>query len=185
ALTGLTPVRRHRSAAGLAAVGVWGRRPTAAPAEAAAGRAEKPVWRMEDGFFRSLAPGAAERSISYVLDRTGIYYDAAQPSDLEAMIRARAQDPAGAARDAAPALAALRAGLSKYNLFDAAPAFDGWPADPAEVQLLVDQTAGDASVAGAGASAAAFRDMLVAAAEAQPGGAIARKTQPETQTGDR
>jgi len=186
-LTGLTPVRRFRSARGLAAVCGWGLKPTAARARAAARAAGVPYWSAEDGFLRSLRPGDAEPPLSLVLDRTGIYYDAARPSDLEAMIRARAADPAAAARDAAPALHALRSlGLTKYALFDAPPeALDPLHSDPARNVLIVDQTAGDASLAGAGATPDSFAAMLAHAAEAHPEARLILKTHPETRAGRR
>ncbi|MEM6441895.1 MAG: capsular polysaccharide biosynthesis protein, partial [Pseudomonadota bacterium] len=117
-MTGLAPVRRRLSAAGLSAVGGWGRRPSTQAPRAAGARAGLPFIAFEDGFFRSMDPGAPEAPASYVLDRTGIYYDASGPSDLEAQVRARAAAPAAAAAAAAPALHAMRAlGLSKYNRF--------------------------------------------------------------------
>ncbi|WP_052283165.1 capsular polysaccharide biosynthesis protein [Kluyvera genomosp. 1] len=43
-----------------------------------------PVWRMEDGFLRSSGLGSdLLPPLSLVLDKTGIYYDASRPSDLE------------------------------------------------------------------------------------------------------
>lgn len=187
AMTGLTPVRRRWSARGLAAVAGWGRKPPALRARAAAARAGAPFWTLEDGFLRSVAPGPAEAPASYVLDRQGIYFDADAPSDLEALIRARAADPAGAEAAAAPALHALQAlGLSKYNRFDADPAgFAPLHPDPARNVLLVDQTRGDASVAGAGAGPETFAAMLAHAARTHPEAVLLLKTHPETLTGRR
>jgi capsular polysaccharide export protein len=43
-----------------------------------------PVFRMEDGFVRSSALGASHSTpYSLVLDRTGLYYNCQEPSDLE------------------------------------------------------------------------------------------------------
>lgn len=45
------------------------------------------IWCMEDGFIRSNGLGATlVEPLSVVLDRTGIYYDATQPSDLEYLL---------------------------------------------------------------------------------------------------
>nr|WP_067295834.1 capsular polysaccharide biosynthesis protein [Marinobacterium profundum] len=46
------------------------------------------LWRMEDGFVRSVGLGAdLVRPLSLVLDSRGIYYDASAPSDLEALLQ--------------------------------------------------------------------------------------------------
>jgi capsule polysaccharide export protein KpsC/LpsZ len=190
-LTGLTPTRRHLSARGLQAVAGWGHKPTAAHARACARAAGLPYIAIEDGFFRSRRPGDAERSASHVCDAEGVYYDAAGPSALERLTRARLADPAAAAAAAAPALEAMRLrGLSKYTEAEAGPeAFRELDAISARtggrLALVIDQTAGDAAVAGAGADAARFRAMLAAAAAENPNSALAIKTHPETRAGRR
>lgn len=186
-ISGGAPVRRILRGDGLDAVAGWGFKPSARRARAVAAARGLPYLAMEDGFLRSRAPGAAEPSLSYVLDRTGIYYDGRGPSDLEALIRARRRDPARAARDAAPAIFAIRElGVSKYNLFDGAErerfrraaGIDG-------AVLVVDQTLEDAAVDGAGVGRAGFRAMLAAAAAENPGSRILLKMHPETQIGRR
>ncbi|ERL52359.1 capsular polysaccharide biosynthesis protein [Halomonas huangheensis] len=48
----------------------------------------EPLWRMEDGFLRSVGLGIdLERPLSLVLDRRGIYYDPSTPSDLEHILQ--------------------------------------------------------------------------------------------------
>jgi capsular polysaccharide export protein len=48
-----------------------------------------PLWRMEDGFIRSSGLGSDLLApLSLVLDKTGIYYDASRPSDLENLLNA-------------------------------------------------------------------------------------------------
>ncbi|RLB54298.1 MAG: capsular polysaccharide biosynthesis protein, partial [Deltaproteobacteria bacterium] len=47
-----------------------------------------PVWRMEDGFLRSVRLGSELTPPgSLVLDRRGLYYDPAVPSDLETLLQ--------------------------------------------------------------------------------------------------
>ena len=47
----------------------------------------QPLWRMEDGFLRSVGLGIdLERPLSLVLDSRGIYYDPSTPSDLEHLL---------------------------------------------------------------------------------------------------
>lgn len=186
-VTGGRPVRRVLSTRGLDATAGWGFKPTAARARAAARRAGIPYIAVEDGFLRSRAPGSGEPSSSYVVDRMGVYYDAGGPSDLEAAVLARARDPRGAERDAAPAFEAVRdRQLSKYNLFD--------PEDRRLARrlaeggghvLALDQVADDASVSGAGCGRPAFAAMLTAAAAENPDSRILVKTHPETLAGRR
>lgn len=46
------------------------------------------LWRMEDGFVRSVGLGAdLVRPLSLVFDSRGIYYDATAPSDLEVLLQ--------------------------------------------------------------------------------------------------
>lgn len=184
ALTGMRPIRRRWSAEGLQAVCGWGRKPTAAAARAAAERVGIPYIALEDGFVRSRLPGPAERSISYVVDPVGVYYDASAPSALEAMVLARSADPAVADREAAEALEALRRhGLSKYNMFD--DEADLAAVAPEGATLVIDQTFDDAAVIGAGAQAGTFMRMLIAAAEENPDAPVLIKTHPETVMGRR
>ena len=42
----------------------------------------KPYIAFEDGFLRSIRPGTGARPLSFILDRSGIYYDAREPCDL-------------------------------------------------------------------------------------------------------
>jgi len=187
ALTALTPVRRWVSPLGLKALAGWGHKPTAARARGLAQLTGLPYLAIEDGFFRSVAPGDAELSISHVCDAEGIYYDASGPSALERLTRARAADPAAAARAAAPALEAIKVRrLSKYNLF-ALNRSALIPLDRAQggAVLVVDQTQGDAAVTGAGAARDSFRAMLIAATVENPDALIVLKTHPETHAGRR
>ena len=46
-----------------------------------------PLWRMEDGFIRSVGLGVdLIRPLSLVIDSRGIYYDSSGPSDLETLL---------------------------------------------------------------------------------------------------
>ncbi|NGO91412.1 MAG: capsular polysaccharide biosynthesis protein, partial [Halomonas sp.] len=45
------------------------------------------IWRMEDGFIRSVGLGVdLSQPLSLVIDASGIYYDPNQPSDLERLL---------------------------------------------------------------------------------------------------
>lgn len=137
-------------------------------------RTGKPLLTLEDGFLRSIHPGGKFPVISLILDDIGIYYDASAPSRLERLITEGAGDIDRARRG----IARLRsARLSKYNH---AP---NMPAPPQDHVLVVDQTAGDASVTWGGASAASFARMLDAAKAEYPGTEIIVKAHPETASG--
>merc|ERR1711965_922401 len=68
------------------AIAVWGRRARPRLLLKAKQR-QLPVLRVEDGFLRSVGLGAdLIDPISWVVDRTGMYYDATAPSDLETLL---------------------------------------------------------------------------------------------------
>src|SRR6476659_4181549 len=115
AVTGLTPKLAMFGNRNCAAVAGWGHKPTARRARRFAARNGKPYIAFEDGFLRSIRPGAETRPMSLIMDRSGIYYDARGPSDLENMLASA--DFSGEEIETAEAImAALRRDrLSKYN----------------------------------------------------------------------
>ena len=169
------------------AIAGWGYRPTAARARRLAAKRGIPYWALEDGFLRSagLGPDGAP-PLSLIADDSGIYFDATKPSRLEAILNTPgplADDLLRQGRD----LVAFKNehALSKYN---AAPPFD--PALLPSTQgrprvLVVDQTAGDASIEYGLASAGSFRAMLDAASAENPGAQIVVKRHPATASGYR
>ncbi|GAA0787910.1 hypothetical protein [Roseibium denhamense] len=164
----------------------WGHKPTAARARQTARRRGVPYIAFEDGFLRSVQPGNTERPASLILDRTGIYYDASCPSDLEANISRRLA-MSGSERAGEEIVAYLRRErLSKYNtvrpeqaLFSGGEAVRGGGTRV----LVVDQTAGDASIPGALATDTDFADMLLAAVLENPQADIVVRIHPETLLG--
>lgn len=94
----------------------WSSKVSAAD-RARAAAAGVPLTLIEDGFLRSVGLGAGlARGGSYVLDRTGIYYDATGPSDLEAILQASVIGPDECSRAARLRATILAAGVSKYNV---------------------------------------------------------------------
>lgn len=163
----------------------WGHKPTADKARRLANLNRCPYLAFEDGFLRSVNPGNGEASLSLVLDRSGIYYDARQPSDLEAWVRKRSvQAPSDTT--ATRALDLLRTKrLSKYNSFSF-QSFEDLDLPPMAQEnciLVVDQTSGDASISGAYASAQSFSELLIAAVIENPQAFILVKVHPETIVG--
>jgi len=75
------------------------------------------LWRMEDGFLRSVGLGSdLVRPLSLVIDRRGIYYDSTRPSDLEEIFNSHVfgEELLIRARKVREKLVALK--LSKYNV---------------------------------------------------------------------
>ena len=156
----------------------WGRKPSAQVAEAFAARHGLPVWRVEDGFLRSVALGDRDPPLSLVLDDLGIYYDATTPSRLEALITAPL-DPAEAARAQALRQLWCAGRLSKYNHTREAPP----PPLGRPYVLVVDQTFGDASIAYGLAGPESFARMLEAALDEHSGLPVLLKVHPDVVAG--
>jgi len=190
--TGYTPVKPPKFFASLRnpnfdfVVG-WGRKPTAEGARKLAQQTGKPYVALEDGFIRSLSAGDREPPLSLVIDRTGVYYDATRPSDLEALIatsaRRRGKAQLQRARDG---IALLRDNaLSKYNngpFYSAAEM--GLGRKPAGGRILiVDQTFGDGAIEYGLANEQSFIDMLEIARRENPRAQIIVKTHPEVISG--
>ena len=159
----------------------WGDKSTSRAAQAFARRRGFAYVALEDGFLRSLRPGRDMAPIGYAVDRSGIYYDSGRPSDLEALIAAAARAPNPRAAALVGEIRKRR--LSKYNHAPMPTAAEmGLPAGR-DLVLVVDQTYGDAAIAGAGADASRFSAMLAAAIAENPGRSIVVKTHPEVASG--
>lgn len=155
----------------------WGRKPSAQAAEAYARRHQLALLRLEDGFLRSVGLGTAEPPLSLVVDDLGIYYDAGQPSRLEALI----PQPLNAAQQArAAALQGQwqQAAVSKYN-----HSRDLAQSLPQPFVLIADQTKGDASIGYGQADADSFRRMLDNARQRYPHHTLVVKTHPDVMAG--
>ena len=156
-----------------------------------------PYLRLEDGFLRSVGLGVGGAPpYSLVIDDIGIYYDASRPSRLEHLLNGQALpalpggNPVPAGPDALddPALLErarrcmariVAARLSKYN---SSPERLLPRCDRRRI-LVVDQTAGDQSIAGGLAGPATFARMLAAARREHPDAEILIKTHPDVRSG--
>ena len=140
-----------------------------------------PLVRMEDGFLRSIGLGVALRpGASYVLDATGIYYDATAPSDLERLLQTDEFDDALLERAGRLRSAIVDARISKYNV-GTAP----MPAMPKgrPVVLVAGQVEDDASIRLGAATATTNIALLRLARERNPGTTIAFKPHPDVEAG--
>lgn len=168
---------------GTRAVIGWGRKGTSWVGRTWAARAGVPYLALEDGFLRSIGLGEAGAAPhSLLIDDLGVHHDARRPSRLETLIR----EPDGwfdsAMETRARALIqTLRAtGLSKTSMgrLD----LDLPPASGPRI-LIVDQTAGDASIAGGLADGDSFLAMAEAARAAAGGGQLLVRRHPATVAG--
>lgn len=161
---------------------VWGQQDPA-DIRAIAARHEIPIWRVEDGFLRSVGLGSdLAMPASLVFDRTGIYYDPTGPSDLETLLE-RGRFSEGELRRARELRARIvGAGLSKYNVGgDLSIAI---PADR-RVVLVPGQVEDDASVRLGCREVRTNLGLLRAAREARPDAFIVYKPHPDVLSGNR
>lgn len=181
-LSGLRPEFRIAGAGAAEAIAGWGHKPTAARARAMARRKRLPYFAFEDGFLRSVRPGPAEPPASMIIDRTGIYYDARQPSDLETLLETAHFSDSERAQAAELIACLARHRLSKYNHGHGHFLSFALPKDKPLV-IIADQTRGDESIAGALSDAADFDRMIEAAVAENPGAHIVARLHPETVAG--
>lgn len=164
----------------------WGRKRPALRARRAAARWGLPFITLEDGFLRSAGLGVAGTPpLSIALDRLGVHYEATPPSDIEADLQNWRRIPPADMAKARDLIALMRAHLiGKYN--DAPDLPDDDPAGRIRpLVLVVDQTFGDASIAGGGVDAGDFAAMLDAALAENPGADIRVKIHPDVLAGKR
>ncbi len=152
----------------------WGRKRSGLQAQVIARKQNLEYRLLEDGFVRSL--GREDPALSVVVDDEGIYYDALQPSRLERLIATPLKE---AERQRAQQIVGLwqQLNVSKYN---AAPEYSR-PL-PESYVLVVDQVAGDASIAFGQADARSFQLMLEAALAENPHSTVILKVHPDAFT---
>lgn len=166
-------VRDARSVPIGSTVAVWGR--------AAAPKGAGEIWRVEDGFLRSVGLGGElVRPLSWVVDRSGIYYDASAPSDLETLLATRTIDDG--LRERARSLRAriVEARLTKYNVGAA-----HWtrPDGARRVVLVPGQVETDASIAYGAPGIRTNVGLLRAARAAEPDAYLVYKPHPDVVAG--
>lgn len=161
----------------------WGARDTAVWGRRWAETSGRPYLAVEDGFLRSIGLGeAGAASVSLTVDDLGVHYDAARPSRLEQLIQSAPDwcDAAMTARTEALIDRIVDAGLTKTNT--GAP-LDPQILGPGRRVLIVDQTAGDAAIAGGLAEPDSFTAMLAAARAAHPDDQLILKRHPAVAAG--
>ncbi len=164
----------------------WGQKANTIKAERFAKKHSLPYWRIEDGFLAYLShPARGAQRLSLIIDKTGIYYDAHRPSDLENMLNDGLwMTPELKERAVSLRERIVAAGLSKYNhapnkLSDNRLAEIG----TGPFVLVVDQTAGDVSIEAGHANSDSFQEMLSAALDENPDATILVKVHPDVLIG--
>jgi len=167
---GLTPPRQARGLAGWGLIG---------KAHLEARQRGLTYLALEDGFLRSAGlTGPGGRRLSLVADPDGIYYDCSRPSRLERLIQNWRSIPQESLEEAEALMAIIaRENLGKYNAASDVAADD--PDFRGEAPVIVlDQIAGDRSIAGGGCSPRTFAEILEAAVAENPGRQVLARVHP-------
>jgi len=136
--------------------------------------------RVEDGFLRSVGLGAElARPLSWVLDRTGMYYDATRPSDLEQLLQSWEFTPQLLARAAALRERIVASGITKYSVGERAWRRPG----RARVILVPGQVESDASLRLGARSLHTNLALVRAVREANPDACLVYKPHPDVAAG--
>lgn len=152
-------------------IAVWGQR------HLPKGSSRQKIVRLEDGFLRSVGLGAdLVTPISWAMDSVGIYYVAAQPSQLERLC-AEEEFPyplVERARMLRQRIVAER--VTKYNI-----GIGEWrrPAISSRVLLVIGQVEADASIAFGAADVRTNIDLLREARASKPDAYIVYKPHPD------
>lgn len=173
--------RHGRPRADGGAMAIWGRDPGREVARLLRQGPAAPLLRVEDGFLRSVGLGAnLIAPLSWVVDRTGLYYDAASPSDLETLLARHAFSPAELRRGAALRERLVAAAITKYNL--QAPPWHR-PTGARRVVLVPGQVEGDASILHGAPGLRTNLELLRAVRGAEPHAWILYKPHPDVVAG--
>lgn len=170
--------RPGRTAEGLA---IWGRTPGRGVVRRLGQNPPVPLLRLEDGFLRSVGLGAnLITPISWVVDRSGIYYDATCASDLETLLAHHPFSAAERQRGAALRQQLVTAALTKYNL--PAPPWQR-PADGRRVVLVPGQVETDASILHGAPRLRTNLELVEAVRRAEPNAWLVYKPHPDVVAG--
>jgi capsular polysaccharide export protein len=163
---------------------VWGRRGDS-EARQLSEKHGVPIWRMEDGFLRSIGLGSdLTVPASLVVDTTGVYYDPRTPSDLERLLQ-QPDRPADLRRRAAALreqIVSLK--LSKYNV-NSTQTVELEAAGDRPVILVPGQVEDDASIQLGCVDVSTNLDLLRAVREANPDAYVVFKPHPDVVSGNR
>lgn len=139
------------------------------------------VLRLEDGFLRSVGLGARfAPPLSWVVDPSGIYFDARRPSGLEESLVKGSFSPGLLKRAETLRQRILETGITKYNVGNGT-----WqrPPNAARVLLVPGQVESDASIEFGCGAVRTNRDLLQAVRSENPGAHVLYKPHPDVLEG--
>lgn len=138
------------------------------------------VIRVEDGFIRSVGLGAdLTKPLSWVMDHTGIYYDATRPSDLEMILAGAEFSPELVDRARRLQERIIAAGITKYNV-----GTGDWQAPQGRHCILVSgQVETDVSIKFGAPGIATNMGLLQAVRQSHPDAYIVYKPHPDVVAG--
>ena len=161
----------------------WGKKSNTAKARAFSKKHKLPYWNLEDGFISYLGhPALGDRRFSLIVDRSGIYYDATRPSDIESLLNdTNWFTPILNARSANLLETIRQHQITKYNH----EPVSCWQPESNNTKrvLVVDQTYGDCSVQYGMADDSSFKAMLEAALSENPDSEVWVKIHPDVVLG--
>lgn len=160
---------------------IWGKK-SFPDVEAYALEHHMPLYRVEDGFIRSVGLGSdLTQAYSLVVDSRGIYFDPTQPSDLEHILQNHlfSQDEISRAQQIRKYLIDKK--LSKYNVYDNIEL--SFPKDKTVV-IVPGQVEDDASIR-FGAKGMTNLELLKQTRAKRPAAYIVYKPHPDVLSGNR
>ena len=162
----------------------WGKKTNTHQARAIAAKHNLPYWSLEDGFISYLGhPALGDRRFSLIVDKTSIYYDATQPSDIERLLNQPDEWLTAELHSRSARLLELirQHQITKYNH----EPVSRWQPENNDTDrvLVVDQTYGDCSVKYGMADDSSFKAMLEAALSENPGSEVWVKVHPDVVLG--
>lgn len=161
---------------------IWGSREVVAAQQLAQDKGV-PLWRMEDGFVRSVGLGSdLFRPLSLVVDTSGMYYDPHSGSDLEQMLLGGTWDQAQLAQAETYRTDFVTKGISKYNLGGASLSV---PVSGKTIILVPGQVEDDASVQYGSPVVQTNTDLIKTVRAHYPDAYILYKPHPDVVAGNR
>ncbi|MBE7730087.1 beta-3-deoxy-D-manno-oct-2-ulosonic acid transferase [Komagataeibacter sp. FXV3] len=148
-------------------------------------KAHVPVWRVEDGFVRSVGLGSGlQVPASIFVDQRGIYYDPSEPSDLEHILATTTFDDHLRVRAHALIEHLVQRGISKYGRSETHHLRD-WHAQGQRVLLVPGQVSDDLSVLKGGGRIRGNLELLQAVRQHNSDSFIIYRPHPDVTAGHR
>lgn len=145
-----------------------------------------PIWRLEDGFLRSVRLGSdLSAPASWVVDRRGLYFDPTRPSDLERVLQHGLFSAVELDRARALRQLLVNARLSKYNVGRRDRPIVVATRAGRRVILVPGQVPRDASVRLGTAAVATNAELLARVRRRHPDALILYKPHPDLLRGNR